>query len=124
MIGFMGIHLHRDREAASFFDAIRIYRDLTIARFYYFLYDCKAKTDAIAIHFGRPVKLAKAIEELWNVFLCDTCTSILHFHGKVGRHAIICGIYRYCTIACELYSILHQVNQNLFEPLHVTNQLR
>ena len=84
----------------------------------------QAKTDAIAVLGGGPLKFAETREKLGYVILGDACTSIDYMHNDAPQVVPIACLDLYFTVICKLDCVLHQIDHYLLESTHVTDNFR
>ena len=99
---FCDLHLHIEDKAAAFIHAFRLNSNGPTATFHNLLHNCKSKSDSLAVHLCSPVQLAKLLEHLRLVLLCNAHTSVLHMHDYALTLQVIVGFDFNSAAPCKL----------------------
>ena len=81
----------------------------------------ETKSDACAVDIHGPLQLSKASEQFREVLWGDSTPCILYAHFYDFLQVTVSSLDLNRTSQSEFYSVLDQVNDNLLEPLTVSD---
>ena len=70
------------------------------------------------------MKLSEAIEQLGNVFLGNTCSSVTDMHNEALLVLVVARFDSDLALCCELERVFDQINHHLLEPSNVSDDSR
>ena len=103
------IHPHEEPKSASFVYPIRFDIDGALAELYYLFDYRQTKANSFMIHRGRPVQLTKSREKFWQVFGCNTSSSVTNMSDQGLTVAQVSQLYLDRACGCEFQRVLNQV---------------
>lgn len=114
------MHPHGKSEETAATRAIRLHRNVSICSLENLLDYGETEADPFSVDLGRVLQPSKHSEELWDVFLSDTCASVRNVHHNFADAFIVTRFNRYGAPLSELNGILDKVDQNLLQTTLIT----